>query len=473
MICSLMTRPLLFGRRLGIASQTPSPDAYRIVMSVQRDAWHGDSGGAGRPPRLVLVLPSTTYRASDFLEAARSVGAEVVVASDGSQAMAETMGAGALTVPVDDPQAAGQRIAAHAATGPIDAVIGVDDRGVRAATVAAEQLGLAHNPLAAVTAAARKDRQRAAFAAAGVPQPAVAVVGGQGEGALPAFGGSSDDVAQAARHVGLPCVLKATTRSASQGVIRADSPKEAAGAAERIRRIVAAAGDDPGQPLVVEAFAPGAEVAVEGVLHGGELEVLAVFDKPDHPDGPTFEETVYVTPSRLPATALAPLETAVAQAAAALGLREGPIHAEARVDVDARRVAMLEVAARSIGGLCSRALRFGAATSLEELLVRHALGLRTDRARRELSASGVLMLPIRQRGWLAGVEGVETARAVPGVEDVALTVTPGQELVPVPEGNRYLGFAFARGATPADVEASLAQVQRALQVRVRAGVASA
>ena len=151
----------------------------------------------------------------------------------------------------------------------------------------------------------------------------------------------------------------------------------------------------------------------------------------------------------------------------------GPIHAEARVDVDAGRVAMLEVAARSIGGLCSRALRFGAATSLEELLVRHALGLRTDRARRELSASGVLMLPIRQRGWLAGVEGVETARAVPGVEDVALTVTPGQELVPVPEGNRYLGFAFARGATPADVEASLAQVQRALQVRVQAGVASA
>lgn len=443
-------------------------------MNVGRDADAPDD----RPRRLVLVLPSTTYRATDFLEAARAVGAEVVVATDGSQAMGAAMGAGALTVPVDDADRAGARIAAHAATGPIDAVIGVDERGVRAATAAAARLGLPHNPSAAVEAAARKDRQRAAFAAGGVPQPPAVLVGGEGAaGGLPVHPGTGDGVAEAAGRVGLPCVVKATTRSGSQGVIRADSAAEAVRAAERIRRIVAEAGDDPGQALLVEGFAPGAEVAVEGVLRGGELEVLAVFDKPGHPDGPTFEETVYVTPSRLPAPALARLEAAVARAAAALGLREGPIHAEARVDgadVDAGRdVAMLELAARSIGGLCSRALRFGAGVSLEEVLVRHALGLETERVRRELSASGVLMLPIRQRGVLERVDGVEAARALPGVEGVELTMNPGQELVPVPEGNRYLGFAFARGATPADVEASLGAVERTLSVRVATAADSA
>lgn len=411
-----------------------------------------------RPARVVLVLPSTTYRATDFLEAARSLGAEVVVASDGSQAMRATMGAGALTVPVDDPDRAGDRIAAHAETGPIDAVIGVDDRGVRAATAAALRLGLAHNPPDAVTAAARKDRQRTAFAAAGVPQPEFVIVGG------------TDDVAAAAQRVGVPCVVKPTSRSGSQGVLRADTAAEAVEAAARTRAIVAAAGDDPDQPLLVEAFAPGAEVAVEGLLRRGALEVLAVFDKPDHPDGPTFEETVYVTPSRLPDAALTRLEAVVADAAAALGLSEGPIHAEARVDPDTGEVAVLELAARSIGGLCSRALRFGAGVSLEELVVRHALGLDADpadRPRRELFAAGVLMLPIPERGVLEGVEGVDDARALPGVAGVEINIGPGQEVVPVPDGDRYLGFAFARGPTPADVAASLRAVQDTVRVRVR------
>lgn len=426
---------------------------------------------APRTPRVVLVLPSTTYRAADFLEAARAVGAEVVVASEASQALRREMGSGVVTVPVDDPERAGERIAAHTATGPIDAVVGVDDRGVRAAAAASARLGLPHNPPGAVAAAARKDAQRAAFAAADVPQPAYRVVGGRGRGAEDGDDGSArSDVAAAARAVGLPCVVKPVSRSGSQGVVRAETAEEAARVAERVRAIVAAAGDDPEQPLLVEAFAPGAEVAVEGLLRGGALEVLAVFDKPDHPDGPTYEETLLVTPSRLPAAALERLEATVSGAVAALGLSEGPVHAEARVDPDSGAVLVLELAARSIGGLCSRALRFGAGVSLEELVVRHALGVEAgegaDRPRRELSASGVLMLPIRERGVLEGVDGVEAARAVPGVQGVELTIGPGGELVPVPEGSRYLGFAFARGPTPADVEASLREVQATLEVRV-------
>lgn len=429
-------------------------------------------GESPRPPRVVLVLPSTTYRASDFLDAAHALGAEVVVASDARQTLRQVMGAGALHVPVDDPDRAGERIAAHTATGPIDAVIGVDDRGIRAATAAAARLGLPHNPVEAVAATARKDRQRRALAAAGVTQPDFAVVTGN----VTADATGDDDVAAAARRVGLPCVVKPVTRSGSQGVIRAETPEEAVAVARRVRAIVAAAGDDATQPLLVEAFAPGAEVAVEALLRRGELEVLAVFDKPDHPDGPTYAETLYVTPSRLASPARAELERAVARAAAALGLREGPIHAEARVDHAGGEavVRILELAARSIGGLCSRALRFGAGRSLEEVVLRHALDADDEpRARRELSASGVLMLPLPDRGILAAVEGVEAARAVPGVEGVELTIGPGQEVVPVPEGDRYLGFAFARGATPDDVVAALHRVGQTITVRLRDPAAQA
>lgn len=428
-------------------------------------------GESARPPRVVLVLPSTTYRASDFLDAAHALGAEVVVASDARQTLRQAMGAGALHVPVDDPDRAGERIAAHTATGPIDAVIGVDDRGIRAATAAAARLGLPHNPVEAVAATARKDRQRRALAAAGVTQPPFEVVTGDDTGAT-----ADGDVAAAARRVGLPCVVKPVTRSGSQGVIRAETPEEAVAVAHRVRAIVAAAGDDAAQPLLVEAFAPGAEVAVEALLRRGELEVLAVFDKPDHPDGPTYAETLYVTPSRLAPPVQAELERAVARAAAALGLREGPIHAEARVDHAGGEavVRILELAARSIGGLCSRALRFGAGRSLEEVVLRHALDADDEpRARRELSASGVLMLPIPDRGILAAVEGVEAARAVPGVEGVELTIGPGQEVVPVPEGDRYLGFAFARAATPEDVVAALHRVGQSVTVRLRDPAAQA
>ena len=114
-------------------------------------------------------------------------------------------------------------------------------------------------------------------------------------------------------------------------------------------------------------------MAVEGLLQGGELEVLAVFDKPDPMDGPFFEETIYVTPSRQPTAVLAAVESTVGRAAAALGLREGPVHAELRIGPSGAAT-VLELAARSIGGLCARSLRFGAGVSLEEVIIRHALG---------------------------------------------------------------------------------------------------
>jgi len=229
--------------------------------------------------------------------------------------------------------------------------------------------------------------------------------------------------------------------------------------------------DPAGRRVLVEEFVPGAEVAVEGLLRDGRLTVLAIFDKPDPLDGPFFEETLYVTPSRHPSGAQSALLDATAHAAAALGLREGPIHAELRLAPSGPRV--IEVAARSIGGLCARTLRLGlGGASLEELVLRHALAMdlraQLDGAGVQVArgASGVLMLPTPRAGVLQAVRGVEAARAVPLVEDVAITARPGEVLTPLPEGASYPGFVFARGDEPAAVEAALRDAGRAIEFAI-------
>jgi biotin carboxylase len=396
--------------------------------------------------RVLLLLPTATYRAEDFLAAAEAVGAEVVIASERRQALGGAMGDRALRVDLRRPERAAAAVVELSERVGLDAVVAVDDGGVATAALAGERLGLPHNPPAAVAATRDKAAMRRAFAAAGVPQPGFRLL-------LP-----GDD----AGAVELPAVLKPVALSASRGVIRADDPAAARAAEARIRAILADAGEDPGGPILAETYAPGAEVAVEALLRAGELEVLAVFDKPDPLEGPYFEETIYVTPSRLPAEAQRRIEETAAAAAAALGLREGPVHAELRVDGD--RIRVLELAARSIGGLCSRSLRFGAGISLEEVILRHALGLPLGDHARERAASGVMMLPIRRAGTLREVRGLDAARAVPGVSDVRITIAPGRPVVPLPEGDRYLGFAFARGETPAEVEAALRAADAALDV---------
>ena len=401
-------------------------------------------------PRVLLLLPTATYRAADFLAAARAIGAEVVVASERRQALAATMGPNFLTIRLDDPDAAAAAIVASARRTPLDAVVAVDDQGVLIAAKAAQRLGLAHNPPDAAATTRNKVRMRAAFARAGVPQPSFRVVH------------PDDDVVRAATEVGLPCVVKPVSLSASRGVIRADTQSAATAAAARVRRILDDAGEDPAGPLLVEGFVPGGEVTVEGLLRGGTFEALAVFDKPDPLDGPYFEETLFVTPSRLPRAVLEDVHAAAASAAAAVGLTEGPVHAEFRVN--ASGVWVLELAARSIGGLCSRALRFGLGITLEEVILRHALDMPLHDLSRARAASGVLMLPIPRAGVLEGVHGVEDARRVPGVLGVEITVAPGRTLVPLPEGDRYLGFVFAAGAEPESVEGVLRAAAARLDV---------
>lgn len=397
-------------------------------------------------PRVVLLLPTATYRAPDFVEAATALGIDVVVGSERRQALAGAMRDRALVVPFGDPERAAAVIVDHARRRPVDAVVAVDEAGVLPAALASEELGLSYNPPDAVAATRDKGRLRRALATAGIPQPDFRL-------ALP-----GDDVGALARAVGLPCVVKAASLSASRGVLRADTPEAAVSAAAVVRDVLRHADTgaeppaDPEGPLLVESYVGGAEVAVEGLLTGGRLHVLALFDKPDPMDGPTFEETILVTPSRLDEAVQQWIGAVTAEACHAVGLREGPVHAEVRVDGD--RVAFLEVAARSIGGLCARTLRFGTGSSLEELILRHATGMRVE-LDREREAAGVLMLPTPRAGVLEEIRGEDDARAVPGVVDVQTTVRPGTEVRPLPYSSRYLGFVFARASSPGEVEGAL------------------
>ena len=395
--------------------------------------------------RLLLLLPTTTYRTHDFLDAARTLGVEIVCASDEPSTFETHAPDNLLTLDFDDPDAAATKVAALAGRRPLAAVVGVDDLTAVAAAAIAERLGLKANGRAAVTAARDKHQMRQCLAAAGVPVPRFRRI------AL------KDDPFLAARGVAFPCVLKPLALSASRGVIRANNVDQFMAAFRRIAALLARedveATGDAAQFLLAEQYIAGVEVALEGLLMGGRLHTLALFDKPDPLEGPFFEETLYVTPSRLPAPTQAAVEGVTAAACAALGLTEGPVHAELRVNADGPWV--LEVAARSIGGLCSRTLRFGTGMTLEEIILRHALGWPIASLARERRPAGVMMIPIPRAGRLTAVDGVKAAQGVAGIEEVTITAHAGQELVPLPEGWQYLGFIFARAETPAAVEAAL------------------
>ena len=397
-------------------------------------------------PRVLLLVPARTYRAADFILAAERMGLDLVVASDG----ALPLGRAVIPARSADLDASARRILARAGT--VDAVVAADTPMLVLAATVAAAMGLPNHPVDAVRAASDKAAQRRRWAAAGVPQPSFRLV--------PA----GESVRRAAGAVGFPCVVKAVSLSASQGVLRADDPAAAAQAARRIRQVLDEAERPAAEPLLVEEYLPGPELSIDGVLTAGDLTVTAVFDKPGTPDGPTFEETLLVTPSRLAAGTLAAAVRVAADAARALGLCTGPVHAELRI-CD-RGPAMLELAPRSIGGLCSRALRFPGGASLEEIVLANALG-RPVPAAGPARPAGVFMLPVPRAGVLRAVEGRDDALAVPGVTGLTITIPPGQRVRPLPDGDRYLGFVFAEADTPAGVEHALTAAVARLRVVIQ------
>lgn len=380
------------------------------------------------------------------------------MASEVDSAFAAHEPAGLLTLDLRDPARAAATAQAFARSTPVDAVVGVDDDTAVVAAAVARALGLPHNPLPAVEAARDKHRQRTVLRAAGVPVPDFE------------YRRLSETRASAAPHVLFPCVLKPVSLAASRGVMRANDAAQFAAARERLAAIlrapdVEASGRDA-DGYLVERYVPGPEFALEGLVVDGRLHMLALFDKPDPLEGPFFEETIYVTPSRSSVRVQEALLHCARSAVEALGLTRGPVHVELRHN-DAGAW-LIELAARPIGGKCGRALRFGAAgeRGLEDIVLAHALGCLGEVPMREPGASGVMMIPIPKAGVLRDVAGVGAAAQVGGVTGIAITAHHGQRLVPLPDDARYLGFIFARAAHPARVEAALREAHARLEIRI-------
>lgn len=401
---------------------------------------------AALPRRVLLLLTSRSYRSRAFIEAATTLEIEVVKAVNMEEYLAEYWDY-RLGLDFSNVEKSVTSIVNYSKEKPIGGILSVDDSGSLLAAKASEALGIPHNSSQAAAAARNKLKMRQIFEHCPVNSPKYA---------LHHFSeGMKEKAVQAiAESCTFPCVIKPLSLSGSRGVIRADDQDQLRRAIARLGRLLVHQDPSPApKPFLIEDFVPGFEVALEGILDGGRLHVMALFDKPDPLDGPYFEETIYVTPSRLALEIQKSITASVATAAEGLGLREGPVHAEVRVNESGPWI--IEVAGRSIGGLCSKTLRFADGITLEELILRQAFGMHYQDLIRENRASGVMMLPIPEMGILKGILGCEEARAIPLVENVEITAKINYPLRPLPEGDSYLGFIFARGDTPEEVEAAL------------------
>ncbi len=447
--------------------------------------------------RVLLLATTTGYQTRSFGEAASKLGVELVFGLDRCRGLDDPWGDHSLAVRFyDDPRSV-DAIVSASLDGVISGILALGDQPTVLAALAAERLRLPFHPPAAARISRNKLDTRHALRAAGLPVPSF----------IPAD--IDDDGDRLAARVPYPSVVKPLALSGSRGVIRADDPAAFSTAFRRLRHILQAPDvktmKDPAlRQVLVEGYIPGTEYAVEGLMHHGAFKALAVFDKPDPLDGPFFEETIYVTPSALDAATRQRVVATIAAAASAIGLTDGPVHAECRVNQQG--VFVLEVAARPIGGLCAKVLRFEAlrpaidpsprsgqagrdprrgtrvgvvdrgprrgtrvgvagrdTISLEELLLRHALGEDVRSYNREVCAAGVMMMPIPRAGVYRGVRGVDEARAVAFVDDVIITAKPGQRLVPLPEGASYLGFIFARASLSAEAVSALREAYSRLR----------
>ena len=416
--------------------------------------------------RLLLFTAKLGYQTRSFEDAARKLGVQLVYITDRCHQLEDPWGDQAIAVHFETPDVAAYTVIEALRGQGVNGILALGDRPAAAAAYAARGLGVRYNHPAAVEACRSKLRMKEVFRDAGL--------------SVPWFRNLPIEPAPEPVLLGIsyPCVLKPLSLSASQGVVRANNREEFLAAAARVRRLlkspdILATREANLDWMLVEGYIPGREVAVEGLLTDGALSILAIFDKPDPLEGPYFEETIYVTPSRLPESVERAIEKCARDSARALGLSHGPIHAEFRINEAG--VWPLEVAPRPIGGLCARALRFsldGASEpiGLEELLFRHALELPGWNSPRERIASGVMMIPVPKSGILESVSGEEGARSIPGITELAITARLHDAIAAWPEGSSYLGFLFARGSTPEKVEQSLRGAHEKLSFTITPGL---
>jgi biotin carboxylase len=409
--------------------------------------------------RLLILSSKLGYQVRGFAEAARRLGAEVLIGSDRCHQLDDPWRDGAVALHFENPEQAAAATTDAARHNPVQGILALGDRPIETASLAARALGIAYNSPESAANCRSKLRQREMLRAAGLP--------------VPDFFSFllNEDFARVLPRVKFPCVVKPDRLFASTGVIRADNAEQFTTAVRRVADLLAspeirALREPEMDRLLVEEYIPGVEVAVEGLLTAGQLRVLAVFDKPDPLEGPYFEETIYVTPSRMPAYAEVVLKSCLRRCVETMGLTHGPLHAEFRINENGPWV--LEVQPRPIGGLCSRALRFGPeGILLEELLVRHALGMSGSDLPRERQASGVMMIPVPQSGILEKVEGLEEATKTACVEEIQITARLHDYIAAWPEGSSYLGFIFARAPQPEEVETALREAHARLKFTLK------
>ena len=409
------------------------------------------------PPRVLVLFPRTSYRAGAFVEAAHRLGVDLVVGTDHRQALADLVLDRSLPLNLYRPGEALQRIEQAHRSRPFQAILGVDEPTVYLAALACERLGLASNSPRSTRICWLKHLLREQLTRAGLPQPTFLTL----------------DVRETERStrttVPFPLVVKPVFLSASRGVVRVNNEAELAAALATLQSIltnpeVRKKNREYADLVLLESYIPGEEVALEGILRDGRLEVLALFDKPDALEGPYFAETIYVAPSRKEREVQEGVIRTVQEAVRAVGLERGPVHAELRIN--GQGIWLIELAARSIGGRCSQVLQFQNNRMLEEVLLLDALGMAQEQPKLAWPAVGVYMIPVPARGILKAVEQIGEAERVPGVEEVLITVAREQPVAPLPEGDRYLGFIFARGEDPAQVERALREAHARLRIHI-------
>lgn len=411
--------------------------------------------------RILLFTTTTGYQTRAFEDAAQEAGLDLVHATDQCHHLGDAWRDAAIAVRFNEVANSTHTVLERLREAPVDGILATGDAPALLAATVAEAMGLPWHRPAGALASFDKLEARGRRLAAGLPMPWFTLLD---------VGQSLDELAPRLR---FPCVVKPTLLSGSRGVMRADTWDELEAAVVRLRALLRGAELAALRPagverVLIEGFVPGREYALEGVMDRGALHVLAIFDKPDPLDGPFFEESAYVTPPILSDATQRAIGGMVAHAALASGLWHGPIHAECRMNEEG--IFVLETAARPIGGLCARALRFvsasGTLVSHEALLLHHAAGGSLDGFAREGQASGVMMMPVPARGHFREATGLDRARAVAGIEDVLITAKPGELLVPSPEGHSYPGFIFARAALPEQVAGALREACDAIELRL-------
>ena len=409
---------------------------------------------------VLLLIPSHSYRTSDFMRAASDLDISVIVGID-TEFIINADQQNVIALNFSDPEEAAEAISEFRPDISLDAILAVDDAGTLVAAKASHMLELPHNSVSSVELTRDKYALRVALSRSKLPSPGYKLFEATQ---------SPDELEHIADSVEYPVVLKPRGLSGSQGVIRANTSIEFIDGFNRINKILMLESSrdecdaDLLTTILVEDYVPGPEFAIEGVLDKGNLTVLALFDKPDPLVGPFFEETIYVTPTSYPDDVQSQIISTVQSACGALGLTHGPVHAEVRLDGD--KVFLIDLAGRSIGGQCARTLSFGSGLSLEEIILTHAVGDDINQLNRESSAAGVMMIPIPAAGIFQKVSGVDKAEKISGIESVSIVPTSGDELIPLPDGNEYLGFIFAKGTTAQIVEESLREAHNQLDFQI-------